>query len=223
MTPISRKSRASKYEVILWDNDGVLVDTERLYFEATRSVFHEQGVDLTMDLYFEYFLEGSRGTSRLARERGLSEDVLREMQHRRGLRYQEMLEREDLVIDGVRETLESLKTLYPMSIVTSAPREYFDSIHSRTGLLECFEFVIARGDYANSKPAPDPYLTAIERCGLPKSQCLAIEDSPRGLAAAQAAGIECWIIPNELTRRADFSAATRVLESISEVPNILLS
>lgn len=98
----------SDYAVILWDNDGVLVDTERLYLQATREVFARFGVDVTEELYFEYYLLGSSGTSRLASAHGLSETDAVELRNARNTRYQRLLEQEQIAIDGVRETLAAL-------------------------------------------------------------------------------------------------------------------
>ncbi len=220
----SRKTypNVPNYAALLWDNDGVLVDTERWYFQATREVFAGAGIDLTVELYFEYFLSRSRGTSTFASAHGLSEADIAAMQGSRNERYLRMLEQECITIVGVRETLALLRPHFVMGIVTSSRRQHFEAIHRRTGLLEFFDFAITHEDYAQSKPAPDPYLAAIARSGVPAGECLAIEDAPRGLIAAQAALIDCWVIPTEFTRRATFSGATRVLDHITDVSALLL-
>ncbi|MGC4043228.1 MAG: HAD family phosphatase [Armatimonas sp.] len=218
---ITRKPTEGK-TVILWDNDGVLVDTERWYFEATREAFAGVGVTLTTELYFEYFLSRSKGTSTFAATQGLSEADIAALSASRNLRYQQMLEQEQITMDGAAETLALLRPHFTMGIVTSSRRQHFEAIHRRTGLLEYFDFVIAHGDYERSKPAPDPYLAAVARSGQPASCCIAIEDAPRGLLAAQAATLDCWVIPTELTRRAAFSGASRVLDRITDLPALLL-
>jgi HAD superfamily hydrolase (TIGR01509 family) len=208
--------------VILWDNDGVLVDTERWYFQATREIFAGVGIELTGELYFEYFLSRSGGTSKFASLHGLSDTDIAERQDARNERYRQMLEQERITIAGVRETLARLRPHFVMGIVTSSHRRHFAAIHRRTGLLEFFDFAITREDYAHSKPAPDPYLAAVARSGLPAGRCLAIEDAPRGLLAARAAALDCWVIPTELTRQATFSGAARVLDRITDVSASLL-
>ena len=200
----------------------MLVDTERWYFQATREVFAGMGIDLTVELYFEYFLSRSKGTSKFASAHGLSEADIAEMQAARNERYLQMLEQEWITIVGVRETLAILRPHFVMGIVTSSRRQHFETMHRRTGLLEFFDFAITLEDYARSKPAPDPYLAAVARSGLPAGRCLAIEDAPRGLIAARAAALDCWVIPTEFTRRATFSGATRVLDRITDVSALLL-
>lgn len=211
-----------RYRAILWDNDGVLVDTERWYFQATREVMAEVGIELTPALYFEHFLASSGGTWHLAAARGLSEAEIDALRAKRNRKYLHHLDTEALPIPGVQETLEALRPHFRMAIVTSSRRDHFEAIHRRTGFLPFFDFALTHDDYTNSKPDPEPYRRAIERMGLPASECLAIEDAPRGLAAARAAGLDCWVIPTELSRAADFSRATRVLGSVHEVAARLL-
>ena len=109
-----------------------------------------------------------------------------------------------------------------MGIVTSSRKDHFEIIHDRSGLLTYFDFVVASGDFSNSKPHPEPYLIGIERCGYPAHECLAIEDSERGVLAAKRAGVTCWAIPSAMTKDGDFSKADRVLESIEDVPPLLI-
>lgn len=222
MAALKTGSDVPKYGAILWDNDGVLVDTERWYFQATQEVFAGVGVDLTAELYFEYFLSRSGGAWHFASSRGLSEADIDAMRSARNERYLRMLEQELITIVGVRETLAALRPHFVMGIVTSSRRVHFEAIHRRTGLLEFFDFALTLEDYARSKPAPDPYLAAVARSGLPAGRCLAIEDSPRGLIAARAAALDCWVIPTELTRRATFSGATKVLDRVADVSAFLL-
>ena len=117
--------------------------------------------------------------------------------------------------------LDTLHGKYVMGIVTSSRRDHFDVIHAKTDLLRYFDFVLTAGDFPRTKPHPDPYLLAIERSGVAQAECIAIEDSERGLEAATLAGIRCIAIPTMLTRSCSFEGAHRVLDSIREVPAAL--
>ena len=108
-----------------------------------------------------------------------------------------------------------------MGIVTSSRKDHFEIIHDRSGLLPFFDFVVASGDFTHSKPDPEPYLIGIERCGYPAHECLAIEDSERGVLAAKRAGLTCWAIPSAMTNDGDFSNADRVLDSLQDVASLL--
>ncbi|HTU61915.1 MAG TPA: HAD-IA family hydrolase, partial [Polyangiales bacterium] len=93
----------------------------------------------------------------------------------------------------------------------------------RTTLTQYFELILVREDYNASKPDPEPYLTAVDRLQLQAADCLVIEDSQRGLTAAKAAGLTCWVIPSDLTRDSDFSAADRKLDSLAALRLALLA
>jgi len=222
MTSPNTGSDVPNYAAVLWDNDGVLVDTERWYFHATRAVFAEAGIELTPGLYSEYFLTHSGGTSRLASERGLNESDIATLIDTRNARYLHSLEHENITIEGVRDTLAALRPQFTMGVVTSSRRSQFEAIHRRSGLLEFFDFVVTHEDYARSKPAPDPYIAAVARAGFPAGRCLAIEDAPRGLAAARSAGLDCWVIGTGLTRGVPFPSANRILNSITDAAALLL-
>lgn len=208
-------------KAILWDNDGVLVDTEHLYFEATREVFREQGVDLTLRHYFDGFLRDSCGSWHLLDCDEATVAALREERNRRYLR--KLQQAPDLEIPGIRRVLETLAPHLRMGVVTSSRREDFDAIHARLPLLQHVEFVLAEGDYARSKPAPDPYLAGLERLGLPASQCVAVEDSPRGLLAAQTAGLECILMRSRLTEGFEMPPARYVVDEPAELLDLLTS
>jgi HAD superfamily hydrolase (TIGR01509 family) len=206
---------------LLWDNDGVLVDTEGLYFQATREVLATVGVELTEALYLQLFLREGRGAFHLARERGLDEAQIAALRDARDARYAQLLDTGSLLFPGVGEAVSALACQYRMAIVTSSLREHFQRIHRSTQLLQHFELVLTHGDYLRAKPAPDPYLTALARLGLPADACLVIEDSERGLRAARAAGLRCWVVPSQLARNGSFAEAERVFASLGELVTAL--
>ena len=105
--------------------------------------------------------------------------------------YSGLLRTEDIAIPGMAELLGGLKEKFLMGIVTASHREHFDIIHSRSGILRHVEFAVVREDYLREKPHPDGYLAGIEKSANGPADCIAIEDSPRGIAAARAAGLEC--------------------------------
>ncbi len=208
-------------KAIFWDNDGVLVDTEHLYFEATRDVLGTVGVQLSEEHYVELFLRQGKGAWHLAEERGIAPADLNELRRERDRRYGETLLRAPRLMTGITDTLDVLHGRYVMGIVTSSRRDHFDLIHRETGLLKYFDFVLTGDDLTRLKPHPDPYVRAIETSGVDRDACVAIEDSERGLESATRAGIRCIVVPTGLTRHGKFVGAHRVLQSISEVPGAL--
>jgi HAD superfamily hydrolase (TIGR01509 family) len=208
-------------KAIFWDNDGVLVDTERLYFQATQDIMTAAGVPLSDADYLEFFLRQDRGAWHLLAERGASPDDIARLRQARNDRYSDLLRREARAIAGVADTLELLRGRYVMGIVTSSRRDHFDLIHARCDLLQYFDFILTAADCPRVKPHPDPYLLAIEQSGVSPAECVAIEDSERGLHAATAAGIRCIVIPTPMTRGGDFGAACAVVDRIEDIPGIL--
>jgi HAD superfamily hydrolase (TIGR01509 family) len=203
-------------QAVFWDNDGVLVDTEKLYFQATREHLLRAGVTLTKTLFNKISLVEGRSAFDLAE--GSSQEEIAILQEERNRRYTELLGGEVRILDGVTDALGELQGKVAMAIVTSSRRAHFDAMHTRTGLIPYFDFVLAREDYTLSKPDPEPYLTAMKKCGFGPEECLVVEDSPRGLASAIAAGIRCIVVPNELTRGNHFAGAWRILENCGQIP-----
>jgi HAD superfamily hydrolase (TIGR01509 family) len=208
-------------KAIFWDNDGVLVETEHLYLQATQHVLRSVGVELTAEQYIELFLVQGRGAWHLAAAAGVSRTDIDGLRERRNALYAQLLGEAPRLMPGVPEVLAELHGAYRMGVVTSSRRDHFDLIHQSTGLLKYFDFVLTEGDYARSKPNPDPYLLAVERSGVAPEACVAVEDSERGLEAAIRAGIRCIVLPSTLTRGRRFPGAYRILESVSEVPAAL--
>lgn len=208
-------------KAIFWDNDGVLVDTERLYFQATQQVLATIGITLTKAQFIDLFLVQGTGAWHLTAEKGFSLAEIEQLRSERNTLYATFLARDITVNDGVRDVLDALAGRYFMGIVTSSRREHFELIHQQTGLLPYFQFVLASGDYPRSKPHPDPYLAAVERSGYPKTACLVIEDSERGLAAAKEAGLRCIVVPNAFTRKSNFTGADMVLDRLTDLLSVL--
>jgi HAD superfamily hydrolase (TIGR01509 family) len=204
------------FKAIFWDNDGILVDTERLYFQATQETLASIGIQLDQATYHDFFLAQSSGAWHLAQSQGVSDDRIEALKAARNDVYSQLLRDHATAMDGAEHVLQTLAPRLTMGVVTSSHRDHFEIIHRITGFKQYFDFVLAREDYQDSKPNPEPYLKAIERVGLPPEACVAIEDSERGLIAAKAAGLACWVIPTPLSQTGDFAAADRVLAHIRD-------
>ena len=206
---------------VFWDNDGVLVDTEPLYYQATRETLATVGIELTPEQYYQFFLVQNCGAFHLARNKGLPDATLDELRDMRNAKYNELLKTSPVAIEGVEEVLRRMKGQFVMGIVTSSHREHFDTTHQHTTLVQYVDFVLTSEDYSVTKPDPAPYLAAIQRSGCRPEECLVVEDSERGLIAATRAGLKCVVIPRELTRNGDFRAAYRILNNMTELAALL--
>jgi HAD superfamily hydrolase (TIGR01509 family) len=205
---------------ILWDHDGVLVDTERWYFAATRDVLRRLDIELSQETYLDIMTRGQSCWD-LGRAKGLSPQ---EISRYRGIRdsvYQEYLQTENIEVDGVTDVLSTLAGSFDMAVVTTSRREDFQLIHRSRDLMGFFQFVLTVEDYRRPKPEPDPYLAALARFGAGPDQAVVIEDSARGLRSALQAGLDCLVVRSEFTASQDFTGAWCVADSIRQVPDIL--
>lgn len=207
---------------ILWDNDGVLVDTEGLYFRATQEVLRSADVPLTANQFKEVSLRLGESCFILAAEHGVTEDEIRQLRAERDQMYAELLGSQSWAVDGAEDVLRSLHGQVRMGVVTSARRVHFETAHVNTDMRRHLDFELTREDYKESKPNPEPYLTALRRHNLRPEDCIVVEDSERGLAAATAAGLRCLVVLSHWTQDGDFGRADRVLQSIGDVPRAVL-
>ena len=205
---------------ILFDNDGVLVETEKWYFTANVEILKTMGITLDEKRYRDIMVNG-QSAFLLAEEQGLDSVSVEQARNKRNELYQHYLHTEDIAIEGVTEVLRALKENCRMGIITSARREDFELIHAKRGITEHMEFALCSGEYRRSKPNPDPYLKGLERFGGEKDEAIVVEDSQRGLRSAVNAGIECVIVHNHFTVTHDFSDATHRIKTLHELEALL--
>lgn len=205
---------------VLFDHDGVLVDTEFWYFRSAERALAEAGFTLDKDQYLRDMARGA-GSWAQAKAAGIDDGTLSRIREARNGYYQEYLRTEAIEIDGVEDTLAELSAYVRMAIVTTAKRADFDIIHEKRQIMQFMEFAIVREDYELAKPHPGPYLAGLKRFGAAREETLVVEDSARGLAAAVAARIDCAVVHNEFTKNSDFSPASYRIDSLSELKGIL--
>jgi HAD superfamily hydrolase (TIGR01509 family) len=205
---------------ILFDHDGVLVDTERWYFKAGERALADVGFRLDQDVYLRDMNAG-RGSWASALAAGVDAGTIDRVRVARNAYYQEYLQTQDIEIAGVMDALAGLSKHVRMGIVTTCKPADFEIIHAGRNVLPFFEFVLMRDDYARAKPHPEPYLAGLERFGASKDETLVVEDSPRGLASAVAAGIDCAVVHNAFVAADDFVGARYRLERLAELEGIV--
>ena len=206
---------------ILFDNDGVLVETEMWYYEASKRALKEFfNLNLQFDDYMKIMARG--GTAwEIAQAMGIPEDKIKNAREQRNIYYQEYLVKEDIAIPNVHDVLIQLRKKYKMAIITTSRRVDFEIIHKNRGIVDFMDFVLCEEDYEKAKPHPEPYLKGLELFNAKKEESIVVEDSQRGLTAAYAAGIECVTVKNEFTKTQDFSKATHKINSLEELLNLL--
>jgi HAD superfamily hydrolase (TIGR01509 family) len=205
---------------ILFDNDGVLVETEKWYFRANAEILERMGIALEEERYLEIMVKG-QSAFLLAEEKGFGSVEIEKARDKRNELYQHYIHTENIEIEGVKDVLKSLAQKYKMGIVTSSRREDFELIHAKRGITEYMDFVLCSGEYGRSKPHPDPYLKGLKLFGGHKEEAIVVEDSQRGLCSAFNAGIDCVVVHNDFTLKHDFTNATHRIKTLSELEGLL--
>jgi beta-phosphoglucomutase-like phosphatase (HAD superfamily) len=206
---------------VIFDFDGVLVDSEPLHFRALRESLLPEGIAIDeMEYARTYLAYDDREAIRIALEtHGRPHD---------GARRQSIAERKALIFDrmladiplfpGISHLLRSLASEYPLGIASGALRGEIEAILRARGVRDLFTVVVGADDVARSKPHPEPYLAAMAGLeprapGLCPEDCLVFEDSMPGVAAALAAGMKVVAVTNSYSA-AKLSAAHRVVDSL---------
>lgn len=207
-------------EYVLFDHDGVLVDTEPWYHRAAERALADHGLTLDRD---QYLHDTSRGLGTWAQVRamGVDETTIDGLRRARDAYYQHYLRTEDIEIEGVVDALAALSGHVRMAIVTTAKRVDFDVIHQARAIVPFMDFVLAREDYLRAKPDPEPYLAGLRRFGARPEETLVVEDSPRGLSSAVAAGIDCAVVDNPFMRSHDLSAAMHRIAALADLVDLV--
>lgn len=204
-------------EAVLWDNDGVLLDTEILFFETTRAAFARFGLQLAKETWGKDYLGEGRTSREIAASLGADSDSIERLVDERNQEYRQVLGQAPPVRPQVRETISLLFGRVRMAIVTGSHRSQLQLMHRQSGLLDYFEAIVTGDECSYPKPHPELYLAGLKALGVRAERCIAVEDSPRGLVAARAAGVACMVVPTELTRSLDFAGALSVEPDVSGV------
>ncbi len=205
---------------ILFDNDGVLVETEKWYYEASIKALKELGISLYFEEYMEVMTLGG-GVWGKALRAGISQQTIDKARDKRNQYYQQYLKTENLAIDNIQDILNELSKSFRMGIVTTSRRVDFNIIHDNRGITPFMDFILCEEDYEFAKPHPQPYLKGLDIFGGLKSEAIVVEDSQRGLTSAYAAKIDCVIVKNDFTITQDFSKATYKIDKLSELIGLL--
>lgn len=204
---------------VLFDNDGVLVETENWYYEASKRALKEFfNFTLEFDAYMDIMTSGGGVWVVVPDATTKQIDIARDQRNKY---YQEYLQSKNIVIEGVHDVLSELSKKYKMGIVTTSRRVDFEIIHNNRGIVNFMDFVLCEGEYTRAKPYPDPYLKGLENFNAHKDEAIVVEDSQRGLTAAYRAGIDCVVVHNEFTKTQDFSQATYKIKKFEELLQLL--
>jgi HAD superfamily hydrolase (TIGR01509 family) len=211
-------------EAVLFDMDGLLVDTESIYRDAILAEAEARGRPMPLSVFLQMVGLPGHACDELARAHfgehvdlaAYNSDVTR--------RVTDRLMAGVALKQGVIELIDLLDELnIPRAIVTSSSHETVEAHLNQTGIVPRFHAVIARGDYARGKPHPDPFLRAADVLKRPPARCLVLEDSHNGIRAAHAAGMTAVMVPDLLDATEEMRGLCfAVVETLHEVREGLL-
>jgi HAD superfamily hydrolase (TIGR01509 family) len=204
---------------LIFDFDGLLVDTETPAFASWQLMYREYGHELTLDLW-----QGALGTmhgfdalDHLESLVGRPLDRVADMARRQRLKAD--MSADQPLLPGVIDILAQAQALgLPRAVASSSDRAWVEGWLERHGIRASFECVRTADDVTLTKPAPDLFLSAADCLGTPPEQCLVFEDSPNGILAARAAGMRCVAVPGAVTSQLVLPPADLVLPALDALP-----
>ena len=207
---------------LIFDFDGLIIDTEEADFRSWAEVYQEHGCELPFDTWRSNigYAEGEgRFDAYAFLEEQLGRSLDREsIRTRRRRRLLELID-DRPVRPGVETYLADAKRLsLKLAVASSAPRWWVEDHLGKRGLRDHFAHVTCVDDVERGKPDPAVYLTTLRRLNLSADRAVALEDSPTGARAARRAGIYCVAVPNPITRGLPFDHADRLVDSLADLP-----
>jgi len=205
-------------QIVIFDMDGVLVDSEPLHFEMERRLFREVGIDLPIEEHEQYAgLTPKRMWTEIRQAYGLPQSVDKLTALEIGRKTEFLEDRTLEASPGIEQLILRLHEAgYRTSVASSSPHQLIRLFLNRAGLIDHFDYLVSGEDVVEGKPEPDIYLLAARKNDVPPERCLAIEDSQRGVRAAQAAGMRCIGYRNPNSGKQDLTAADYSVEDFSE-------
>ena len=183
-------------EAIVFDLDGLLLDSEQVWGEVREQLVKERGGRWREQAQTEMMGMSSVEWSRYMHdELGLSEPP-EEISGEVVRRLEERYRRELPLIEGAKEAVERLAARWPLGLASSSNRELIDLVLELSGLAPFFRVTVSSEEVPRGKPAPDVYLEAARGLGVPPQRCAAVEDSRNGIRSAKAARMKVIAIPN---------------------------
>jgi HAD superfamily hydrolase (TIGR01509 family) len=216
---------ASPVSAVIFDFDGVLADTENLHCAAFQQVARDRGFALSRDDYYHRFLglPDHDCIAAFCAQAGqpLAAAEVNRLVARKRLHFAQLSQATDLY-PGVAAALRRLHARFALAIASGAARDEIEGVLQRAGVQDLFDAVVAAEDVAAGKPAPDPFLRALDWLNrgrdrpVAAQECVVVEDSPAGLTAARAAGMRCIAVTTSHARAA-FAAADAVIDGVAHL------
>ena len=209
----------AKEIAVIFDMDGVLVDTFEAHYESWNVVAQEEGTAMTRQQFAETFGRTSREIiAILWPEKADDPAAIRDFDDRKEEAFREIITREFPAMPGVEDLLSSLATeKIPMAVGSSGPPPNIELVVEKLGARDIFGALVTAKDVTRGKPDPQVFLLAAERLGVSPEKCIVVEDAQAGVEAARTAGMHCVGIASTGRTREELAEADLVIDSLSEL------
>ncbi|WP_237690764.1 HAD family hydrolase [Paenibacillus caui] len=207
-------------KAVIFDMDGVLVDSEPIYFEIERNSFAHFGASVTEEEHHTYVGVTLESMWRQVLDKHRLPDSLEEtlVYHKENVMKSMSIHEGLVAIAGLKRWLDwLLEKGIPVAVASSSPRALIELIMEKTGLARYFDIRITGEEVSQGKPAPDIFLYAAEQLGIAPAHCVVIEDSRNGVQAAKSAGMRCIGFHNPGSGRQDLSRADHRIFSYDDL------
>lgn len=201
---------------ILFDMDGLLVDTEPLLCKSATIALKNQEINLIEQEYYSHWTRNGGGINDFIKEKKIGLDIEKYRKDKKDI-YLGLLKTSLTLMPGAKEKVIEFSKNYEIALVSSSNRDMINLILEITGLKNYFSVFVASEDVKREKPAPDSFLLAAQLLNMKPENCVVIEDAEKGIVAAKSAGMKSIAIPNKYTKDNDFSKADIVLDNISKL------
>ena len=204
---------------VIFDMDGVLVDTFEAHFESWNVVARVEGAEMTRQQFAKTFGRTSREIiTMLWPEKADDAAAIRNFDDRKEEAFRAIIAEEFPAMPGVSELLSSLAAAgIPMAVGSSGPSPNIAMVVEKLEATEIFSVLVTADDVTRGKPDPQVFLLAAERLGIAPARCIVVEDAQAGVMAARAAGMRCVGITSTGRTREELADADLVIDSLSEL------
>lgn len=208
-------TQSMKYKAVLFDMDGVILDSEPIHLAAFRATLANKGHILSDEDYKQHFAGKTDEAGFKQYFNFMNEEVdLSFVMNQKAKRFLELAADQLIPYPNIVSLIKELSKHVPLVLVTGSLRVEAEIALNACNVIDCFKGIIAAEDVKHGKPDPEGYLQAVNLLGLKTSDCVVVEDSPSGVKAANNAGIDCIAITNTHTSD-ELKVATKVVGSLS--------
>jgi HAD superfamily hydrolase (TIGR01509 family) len=201
---------------IIFDLDGVIVDTEFLHYKSYSEILDKYNVKLSEQEYYDFWTRKGKDIRDFIVEKKVDIDSEKIREEKRAI-YYDRLKKELRLYEDADKIITKLSKKFSLALVTNSHKRDTSLILRKFGLTKYFKVIITREDIKNKKPDPEGFLLASQKLGIKPRHILVIEDAEKGIIAAHKAGMKSIAIPNKYTKDNNFSLAGEIVESINKV------